>query len=265
MTSQKYHIAILDSGVGGLSIFKSISQRMPQLSIIYACDNKNFPYGPKPEGLVTQCISNLTEKVIRKFSPRLFVIACNTASTVALNKLRALSPVPVVGVVPAIKPASFISATKVIGLLATPGTISRDYTDRLIQEHAKDTQVIKLGSTLLVEMAEKKLRGIHCDLESVRQELVPFFPAQSQSPIDTIVLGCTHFPLLLDELKATTPKPINWIDSSEAIAQRVSSLSISEETSAPTYTAVFSELNDGALSLKPYLQSLQFSNLEEIS
>lgn len=265
MTSQKYHIAILDSGVGGLSIFNSIRQRMPQLSIVYACDNKNFPYGPKPAGQVIQCISNLTEKVIQKFSPQLVVIACNTASTVALDKLRTLSSVPIVGVVPAIKPASSISNTKVIGLLATPGTVNRDYTDRLIQEYAKNTQVIKIGSTLLVEMAEQKLRGVNCDLEQIRQELAPFFPQQSQSPIDTIVLGCTHFPLLLEELKASTPKPMNWIDSSEAIAQRVSSLTDIGPSSSPNLTAVFSALNQNALSLKPYLQSLQFSQIEEIS
>jgi len=265
MNSQQYPIAILDSGVGGLSIFKAIQRCMPHLSIVYACDNKNFPYGPKSAESVTQCISELAENVIQRFSPKLVVIACNTASTVALSHLRLLSSTPIVGVVPAIKPAALITKTKVIGLLATPGTINRDYTNRLIQEHAKNHAVIKVGSTLLVELAEKKLRGVNCDLELVRQELTPFFPEQSKSPIDTIILGCTHFPLLLDELKASAPKKVNWIDSSEAIAQRVSSLTNIGETSLPNYRAVFSELNESALTLKPYLQSLQFSQIEGIS
>jgi glutamate racemase len=264
MITQNKTIAVLDSGVGGLSIFETISKSLPELSIVYACDNKNFPYGPKSPTEVIHCISDLAQAVINKFSPSLLVVACNTASTVALDTLREKISTPIVGVVPAIKPAASISKTHVIGLLATPGTVQRPYTDQLIKDHAAQSTVIKVGSTKLVEMAENKLRGIPCNLEILKAELSPFFPKNEHSPIDTIVLGCTHFPLLLEELKNVAPQKITWLDSSDAIAQRVTTLISPDSSSSKVLTAVFTEMNNGARSLIPHLTRLGFSQFEEI-
>lgn len=264
MDTQNSTIAILDSGVGGLSIFASIRQALPYTSIVYGCDNKNFPYGPKPSETVTQCIGTLATKINSRFNPSLIVIACNTASTVALEYLRNQIPVPIVGVVPAIKPAASKSKTGTIGLLATPGTVQRPYTDKLIEEHASNCRVIKVGSTKLVELAEEKLRGKKISLDEIKKELNPFFSEGSQSPVDTIVLGCTHFPLLLNELQQAAPHPIQWLDSSEAIANRVLSLLSNTSTSAPKYQAVFTSLTPDTKELVPALHRLGFNKPSEI-
>ncbi len=264
MSVQNEMIAILDSGVGGLSIFKAIRKALPHLSIVYGCDNKNFPYGPKSPETVIQCISEFTKKTIQQFNPKLIVIACNTASTLALETLRKNSSLPIVGVVPAIKPAALKTKTKVIGLLATPGTVQRPYTNQLIQKYASDCKIIKVGSTRLVELSEEKLRGKILNLETVRNEIAPFFAPQTPLTVDTIILGCTHFPLLIDELSASTPKEIQWIDSSEAIANRVYSLTLPSQEVKPIFRAVFTQLNAEAQSLLPHLQSLGFSDALEI-
>jgi glutamate racemase len=169
-----------------------------------------------------------------------------------------------VGVVPAIKPAALVTQTKTIGLLATPGTIARPYTDQLIKEHANDCEVIRLGSTKLVELAEEKLRGHKVDIGLVARELSSFFPAQEKSPIDTIVLGCTHFPLLIEELSVAAPKTINWVDSSEAIANRVKSLTTPNKNSHLDFKAVFTQLNPSAKLLEPYLKKMGFSEITEV-
>jgi glutamate racemase len=264
MNSQNNTIAILDSGVGGLSIVRAIRNELPSLSIVYGCDNKNFPYGPKTPIEVIKCISNLTKQTIERFSPDLVVIACNTASTVALETLRQQSSVPIVGVVPAIKPAAAASRSKTIGLLATPGTIARPYTEQLIKEYASDCEVIRWGSTQLVELAEEKIRGKKVDLDVVKKELAPFFPLQDQSPIDTIVLGCTHFPLLLEELSLAAPKTIRWVDSSEAIANRVKALTVNSKNSSPNFRAMFTELNANAKLLEPFLNNLGFFEISKV-
>jgi len=264
MNSHKQTIAVLDSGVGGLSIVHSIRTIAPHFSIIYGCDNKNFPYGPKPPEKVTQCVTQITEQIINRFSPNLIVIACNTASTVALETLRDLTSTPIIGVVPAIKPAALKSKSKVIGLLATPGTVQRSYTQNLIREHASHCRVIKIGSTRLVEIAEEKLRQKKVNLEEIKQEISPFFNSNTEAQLDTIVLGCTHFPLLLEEFKAVVPYPIQWVDSSEAIANRVTTLAQHGKVPSPSFTAAFSELNDYAKALTPYLSNLGFSHIVEL-
>jgi glutamate racemase len=265
MFSQNPPIAILDSGVGGLSIFQSVRKSLGHHSFIYGCDNKNFPYGPKTEQQVTECITSLAEAVANRYSPAMMIIACNTASTVALESLRKKISIPIVGVVPAIKPAALKTLSGTFGLLATPGTIQRPYTEQLIRENASQCRVIKVGSTSLVRWAEEKLRGKKVNLEKIREELAPFFPEGGNSPIDTIVLGCTHFPLLLEELSACVPKPIHWIDSSAAIAKRVSSLLRIPQVSEPEFHAVFTEMNPEVKKLESYLSQLGFLKIYEIS
>ena len=155
--------------------------------------------------------------------PDVIVIACNTASTAALDDIRQAVQTAVVGVVPAIKPAAAASRTKIIGVLGTPGTVRHEYVDGLIADFASDCEVRLWGSSLLVEQAEKKLAGQGTDTDILKREIMPLFKPAGQNP-DHIVLACTHFPLLRDELTSIVPQPVHWIDSGEAIARRVESI-----------------------------------------
>ena len=214
-------IVIFDSGVGGLSIYQQIKQVLPRVPVVYCSDMVGFPYGPKPECEVIERTSRCLNALAVQFDPSLAVIACNTASTISLPRIRSELGFPVVGVVPAIKTASEFSKNRCIGLLATPGTIVRSYTDQLIDDFASDCQVIRVGSSELVQMAEQYLRGEPvCDTR-LRDILAPFLKAAPRP--DSVVLGCTHFPLLRDALERIAPD-IHWIDSGSAIARRVISL-----------------------------------------
>lgn len=215
-------IVIFDSGVGGLSIYQEIKQVLPHIPVVYCSDTQGFPYGPKPEFEVIERTSFCLKLLAERYEPSLAVIACNTASTISLPRVREELGFPVVGVVPAIKTASEYSKVRCIGLLATPGTIARSYTDQLIQDFAGDCHVIRVGSSELVQMAEHYLRGEVVSGEALKNILAPFF-ADEQSP-DAIVLGCTHFPLLTEALQQASPTDINWVDSGSAIARRVLSL-----------------------------------------
>jgi glutamate racemase len=213
-------ILVFDSGVGGLTIVEAIADALPGAPLVYACDNAAFPYGPKPEDELCERVHATLDALIARFAPRLVVVACNTASTVALPRLRSHYTLPIVGVVPAIKPAARLSKNRVIGLLATPGTVRRPYTDQLIAEFASDCTVIRVGSSELVLAAEEKLRGATVDADLLRALMRPILDAGA----DTVVLGCTHFPLLRPELQAAAVRPLIWVDSGEAIARRVRDL-----------------------------------------
>ncbi len=214
-------VVIFDSGVGGLSIYREIKQVLPCVPVVYCSDMVGFPYGPKPESEVIERTSCCLNALAVQFDPSLAVIACNTASTISLPRVRGELGFPVVGVVPAIKTASEYSKNRCIGLLATPGTIARSYTDQLIDDFAADCQVIRVGSSELVQMAEQYLRGESlCDAR-LRDILAPFLNAKPRP--DAVVLGCTHFPLVREALERIAPD-IHWIDSGSAIARRVISL-----------------------------------------
>ena len=222
-------VGVFDSGFGSLSIVQAIRETLPSLDLLVGMDRKNFPYGTKTEEEVTRFLVEMIEEVLPKYPLDLMVIACNTASTVALPDIRKRYPIPIVGVVPAIKPAASITKTKRIGLLATPGTIQRAYTKELIEKFAQDCKVISIGSSRLVDMAEKKIWGVAPDLELIRQELQPFFSEEKSQKypnqqIDTVILGSTHFPLLLPELEKALDHPVSWINPAIAIARRVKSL-----------------------------------------
>jgi len=231
----KDRILVLDSGVGGLSILSEIRAQLPSLSVDYIADHKFFPYGSKTQSQLNDRVSFLIEFMLQRaaengYSYRLAVIACNTASTVVLDNLRASFDLPFVGVVPAIKPACSNSDNKRVGLLATEGTVTRDYTHGLIRSFAADHQLTLVGSADLVTFAEQKLSGKALDVQALVTILRPFKEAE----VDTIVLGCTHFPLLIEELNAAADWPVTWVDSGKAIAQRVAYLlsegNISERT-----------------------------------
>ena len=219
--NQPPKILVFDSGVGGLTIFHALLDQTPDLEVIFASDNAGFPYGTRTEYSLLERVHRVLERLIGKLSPDLIVIACNSASTVALPSLREKYDIPFVGVVPAIKPAASLTQTGHIALLATPATISRDYTRNLIGEFAGDKKVFTLGSSELVQMAEDKLRGIPPDIKTLEYILQPLIAEPS---IDTLVMACTHFPLLIEELQPLLPRVKNWVESGDAIARRVRTL-----------------------------------------
>lgn len=216
-------ILVIDSGVGGLSVCQSILEQEPRLQVIYFADSAFFPYGLLPEEQLRARLKQIVSSMLAIHQPALVVLACNTVSTLVLPELRALFDIPFVGVVPAIKPAAALSESKRIGLLATPATVNRPYTDQLIKDYAQDCQVIKIGSSELVHEAEKLLKGQAVSTEVINKQLKPFSDEQGQALVDTVVLGCTHFPLLKIELAKQLPG-IRWVDSGKAIANRVSHL-----------------------------------------
>ncbi|MFT7130711.1 MAG: glutamate racemase [Gammaproteobacteria bacterium] len=218
------NILVFDSGVGGLSIVEHIRQLSPQADITYLADNSFFPYGLLSEKKLIDRVSTLLKLLMSKLHIDIVVIACNTASTLVLPVLRMTLNIPVVGVVPAIKPAVLLSNSNIIGLLATPGTIKREYTEALIRNFAHDCQVVRVGSSKLVEVVERSARGDVFDSAVYRDILSPFFYHPRWKELDTIVLACTHFPLAKSQLAIAAPEITHWVDSGKAIAQRISIL-----------------------------------------
>ncbi|MEL6829007.1 MAG: glutamate racemase [Pseudomonadota bacterium] len=214
------HVLVFDSGMGGLTVAREIKALAPNLRVDYAADNGFFPYGDKSDQALQDRVPTVAAALVDQVQPDIFVIACNTASTLALPAVRARIDIPVVGTVPAIKPAAALSHTKTIGLLATPGTVRRRYTAELIAEFADDCRVIMHGSVELVHLAEQHAAGIPVSLQAVRDAQAPLFQDAGAERIDTIVLACTHFPLIRGELAATVPHPVTFIDSGEAIARQ---------------------------------------------
>jgi len=231
---------IFDSGLGGLSIFREIAARLPGLACIYAADTAFFPYGTKSAGSLTRRLPRLLAALAARYRPDIAVIACNTASTIALPPIRSALSMPVVGTVPAIKPAAGMSRSRTIGLLGTPGTVKRAYTDRLIDQFADDCRVLRHGSSELVSLAEEKLRHGRVCLDDVRAAVAPLWATPEAADMDVVVLACTHFPLLKAELQKVFSTDCALIDSGEAIARRVEDLVTPDESShkAPNHVAV---------------------------
>ena len=216
-------ILIYDSGVGNLPITWAIKNYVSAGELHLLSDTAFFPYGEKTDAELLTRTKLVLDKAIEQIDPDILVIACNTLSTIALDEVRKAYTMPVVGVVPAIKPAANASITKVIGLLATPATINRQYTDTLIEEFAADCKVIKVGSTALVEMAEQYIRDNSINLDELAIILEPLTEAVQTSGLDQVVLGCTHFPLLKTHIQELMTG-VGIQDSSEAIGRQVSRL-----------------------------------------
>lgn len=230
------HALIFDSGVGGLSVVAEIRKLLPGVRLTYAADDAFRPYGEKSEAQLRARLPELLWTLAEMTNPDVIVIACNTASTTALDHIRDAVDIPVIGVVPAIKPAASSSASKVIGVLGTPGTVQRQYVNELISDFAKDCRVVRHGSVGLVALAEDKLAGKVISSEDVKAEIRPLFSKRGGKEIDSIVLACTHFPLLKAELQIAAPRSVTWIDSGEAIARQVKKvLSELKPKTAPAY------------------------------
>lgn len=258
-------VLVFDSGVGGLSVYDEVRQLLPDLHYIYAFDNVAFPYGEKSEEFIVERVVEIVTAVQERYPLALAIIACNTASTVSLPALREKFAFPVVGVVPAIKPAARLTTNGVVGLLATRGTVRRPYTHELVARFASECKIEMLGSAELVELAEAKLHGQPVDLEELRKILRPWL--RMKEPPDTVVLGCTHFPLLEEELLQVLPEGTRLIDSGAAIARRTVWLLEHESPnalSADENIAFCMGLTPEIAQLTPVLARYGFPRLEKL-
>jgi glutamate racemase len=217
-------ILVFDSGVGGLSVLGEIRKLLPTAPIVYAADSAGFPYGTKSAEEVAARVPALLGRLAERYRPLIIVIACNTASTIALDHAREALDLPVVGTVPAIKPAAARSKTRAIGVLGTAATIVQPYVDRLAAEFAADCLVLRHGSHELVELAEAKLRGETDDAAAYARILDGLLGQPGGDRIDTVVLACTHFPLVEAELAAAAPRPLAFVHGGPGIARRVAHL-----------------------------------------
>lgn len=258
-------VLVFDSGVGGLSVYNEIRLLLPDLHYIYAFDNVAFPYGEKTEAFIVERVVDIVSAVQQRHALAIIVIACNTASTVSLPALRERFNCPVVGVVPAIKPAAKLTRNGVVGLLATRATVKRPYTHDLVARFATDCQILMLGSSELVDIAEAKLHGEAVSLPALQKILRPWL--KMQEPPDTVVLGCTHFPLLADELAHVLPDGTRLVDSGAAIARRTVWL-ISSQTnlisSQEENVAYCMDFNADTDALLPVLQGYGFTTLKKL-
>ncbi|MFC7368134.1 MULTISPECIES: glutamate racemase [Vreelandella] len=227
-------VLMFDSGVGGLSVAHALRQHYPELPMCYACDNAWLPYGLRDDVTLSRRIVSVCKAAVDACQASVLVVACNTASTLALEGLRATLDIPVVGTVPAIKPAARSSQTRHIGLLATTATVNRPYTQALIDNFASDCVVTKVAADALVTEAEAWLSGAPLDEKRLQQALLPLWQATQCAPaLDTVVLGCTHFPLLKPMLVSLSPSPLIWVDSGDAIARRVGQVAPSLVSNTP--------------------------------
>ena len=266
-------IVVYDSGVGGLTIYQQLRQRLEpnaaQHSLVFVSDNAAYPYGTKADAELISRVSSTAQAIVDSYHPDILVVACNTASTLALQTLRDQLECEVVGVVPAIKPAAQMSQTKVIGLLATPATIERDYTRQLINDFAQQCQLINVGSSDLVEMAEAKLAGHSIDHSRLSDILQPFIDSAN---LDVLVLACTHFPLLAEEIGDvfySNKRSVSLVDSGDAIARRVLSLAGSkanyfDKTNELDAIASFTDVGSIDSGLVRYLKSQGFVDVQQL-
>jgi glutamate racemase len=221
-------ILLFDSGMGGLTVARAVARQMPDATLVYSADNAGFPYGAWEESALVVRIRAVMAQLIGLAEPDVVVIACNTASTIALADLRATFIIPFVGTVPAIKPAAAQTKSGIIGVLATPGTVKREYTHALIEKFASHCEVVLHGAENLAAMTEATLRGEPLDQTKLRQEIAPVFVERGPKRTDVVVLGCTHYPLIEDEIASVAPWPVTLIDPSSAIARRVAD--VADET-----------------------------------
>ncbi len=217
-------IVVFDSGLGGLTVFREVAKARPDAQFVYVADDAAFPYGEMPEEALITRILHVIGKTIAEHKPDLVVVACNTASTLALTELRARYQAPFVGTVPAIKPACAQSKSKRIAVLGTQATVSREYTKALIREFAAGCDVVLVGSHKLASFAEAELAGTPAADKDIAAEIAPCFVDKDGRRTDTVVLACTHYPLLMARFKAVAPWPVDWLDPAPAIARRVADM-----------------------------------------
>lgn len=223
--------AFLDSGTGGVPYLEYLQNAFPQSSCVYYADEENFPYGTKTSDEIIQCARNSVKKVISMYNPKVIVLACNTMTVTALEKLRKEFKVPFVGTVPAIKLAAKLSQNRCIGLLATEKTVAHDYTKKLIDDFASDCKVLFRADTKLIDFIEKKIQCIFHDgklievkntateeeIEAAIKPAIEFFLAKGA---DTIILGCTHFVHFAKQFEKLVAGKAIIVDSRDGVVRQ---------------------------------------------
>ncbi|AEG48470.1 Glutamate racemase [Sphingobium chlorophenolicum L-1] len=257
-------LLFFDSGVGGLSILAPAQAALPQAPVVYAADSAGFPYGTRSEADIAARVPALLGRLVERYRPRLAVIACNTASTIALSAVRAALDIPVVGTVPAIKPAALLSQSRVFGVLGTDATVRQPYVDRLAAEYGSDCTVLRHGSAALVQLAEAKLRGEPLDPAIARDALAGLLDQPGGDRMDIVVLACTHFPLVEAELAAASPRPLRFVHGGEGIARRIAYLTQGQPWPSEPLpgTAVFTRLDESVEQLRLALESCRLPRIE---
>lgn len=221
-------ILLFDSGVGGLSVLAELREVLSDAPVIYAADLAGLPYGTKSEAEVAARVCGLLGRMAERWQPRLICIACNTASTIALGMVREVLEIPIVGTVPAIKPAASETRSGTIGLLGTAATIRQAYVDNLEAQFANGKTLLRHAAPGLVEAAEAKLRGRAVDPEAIEEAVAGLRTQPGGTAIDTVVLACTHFPLLREELRQAFGPDVKLVDGAPGIARRIAHLTGSQ-------------------------------------
>ncbi len=225
-------ILLFDSGIGGLTVLREARVLMPDSRFVYVADDAAFPYGAWEEPALNAHILDLFGRLLETHKPAISVIACNTASTLVIDALRRAFPGhPFVGTVPAIKPAAERTRSGLVSVLATPGTVKRQYTRDLIRDWGQKVHVRLVGSDRLAGLAETYMRDGFVDEDAVKTEIAPCFVEQDGRRTDIVVLACTHYPFLVNRMRKTAPWPVDWLDPAEAIARRALSLMQSQTQS----------------------------------
>lgn len=237
-TNANAPLLFFDSGIGGLSVLRAVRDALPNAPIIYAADYAGMPYGTKSEAEIAARVPALLGRLVERFRPRLVTIACNTACTIALSHVRAALDVPVVGTVPAIKPAAETTRTGVIGLLGTAATVRQPYVDRLQDAHAGGMTLIRHAAPELVEAAEAKMRGEAVDPEVYIRAMKGLIGTPDGDRLDVTILGCTHFPLVQPELELAAPG-MQFVDGSAGIARRIVHLASGQDWPAEPIEGTF--------------------------
>jgi glutamate racemase len=255
-------LLFFDSGIGGISVWKAVRAALPMAPILYVADLAGLPYGNKTEIQITARVAGLLGRLVERYRPRLVTIACNTASTIALNEVRAAINVPIVGTVPAIKPASEQTKTGVIGLLGTAATVRQRYVDQLEAEFASNMTLLRHAAPELVHAAEAKMRGEAVDPQIYADAMRGLTSQPGGDRLDVVALGCTHFPLVRDELLAAVPG-IQFVDGASGIARRIAHLTNGQAWPSEPLAGTF--VTTGALAeaepLRPALSSFGLSKI----
>lgn len=235
-------VLVFDSGIGGLSVMREARLLMHEQQFVYVGDDAGFPYGDWEEQALTQRMVGLFATLIERFDPKIAIVACNTASTLIMPALRARFAIPFVGIVPAIKPAAERTASGLVSVLATPGTVSRPYIQNLIREFGSQCEVNLVGATQLARMAEVHMQLQPIDMQLLGDEIRACFVQDGHRKTDIVTLGCTHYPFLVNEMRKVAPWPVDWLDPAPAVAQQAYRVLMRELGNPPVADSLF----DGA-------------------
>ncbi|MDP2087868.1 MAG: glutamate racemase [Flavobacteriaceae bacterium] len=212
-------IGFFDSGVGGTSIWKEVRQLLPNENTIYLADSKNAPYGEKSKKTILSYSIKNTDFLLKK-GCKLIVVACNTATTNTISKLRALYDIPFIGIEPAIKPAALQSKNNAVGILATKGTLSSELFAKTSEKFASEITIVEQVGEGLVELIESGQLNSPKTTELLQQYIKPMLALKT----DYIVLGCTHYPYLIPQIKKIVGDKVSIIDSGEAVAKQTQAI-----------------------------------------